>query len=135
MFNTFVNPATGRYACVGLDECEVAYLNDFRWSQEIIAWSDFLLLLEGQTVHLPRPKNQYATDMSINRTNTISYFGTSKGPIYNVRDDKESDMMSSRWQLFQFHYQIPASDTKNIQPCPYCFSELVLQGSEVDGSL
>ena len=81
MFNAFVNPATGRYAWVGLDECEVAYLNDFRWSQEIIAWKDFLLLLEGQTVHFPRPKNQYATDMCINRTNTIPFFGTSKGPI------------------------------------------------------
>ena len=43
---------------VGLDECEVAYINDFRWSTEIIAWIDFLLLLEGQKVHLPQPKNQ-----------------------------------------------------------------------------
>lgn len=52
IFKTFVNLATDRYAWVGLDKCEVAYLNDFRWTPEIIAWSDLLLLLEGQTVHL-----------------------------------------------------------------------------------
>jgi len=49
VFKAFVNPANGKYAWIGLDECEVAYLNDFRWSQEMITWSDFLLLLEGQT--------------------------------------------------------------------------------------
>ena len=70
MFKTLVNPAKDRYAWVGLDEFEVAYLNDFRWTPEIIAWNDFSLLLEGQTVHLPRPKNQFATDMYIDRTNT-----------------------------------------------------------------
>ena len=62
IFNCFVNPASGKYAWVGLDECELAYLNDFRWSAELIAWNEFLLLLEGQTGHLPRPKNQFATD-------------------------------------------------------------------------
>ena len=90
MFHAFVNPASGRYAWVGLDECEVAYLNDFRWTSESIAWSDFLLLLEGQTVHLPRPKNQFATDMRIDRENTIPFFATSKAQIefvgrYGVR--------------------------------------------------
>jgi hypothetical protein len=138
IFNAFVNPATGRYAWVGLDECEVAYLNDFRWSAEIIAWSDFLLLLEGQTVHLPRPKNQYATDLCIDRKNTIPFFATSKASIdyigrYNIRDDRESDMMHSRWQTFSFTHQIPADKAKHLEPCTHCFSKLVLEGSEVDG--
>ena len=67
MFKAFVNPVTGRYPWVGPDECEVVYLNDFRWSTEIIAWSDSLL--EDKTVHLTRPKNQYATDMCIKLKN------------------------------------------------------------------
>ena len=67
MFKAFVNPATGRYFWVGPDECEVVYLNDFRWSTEIIAWSDCLLVVK--TVHLTRPKNQYATDMYIKLKN------------------------------------------------------------------
>jgi len=84
MFKCFVNPAAGRYAWVGLDECEMAYLNDLRWSEELIKWNDFLLLLEGQTVHLPRPKNQFATDLVIERENKLPFFATSKAPIQFV---------------------------------------------------
>jgi len=111
IYRAFVNPATGKYAWIGLDQCEVAYLNDFRWSAEIIAWSDFLLLLEGQTVHLPRPKNQFSSDMCIERSNTIPFFATSKTDIefigkFNTRDERETDMMSSRWNTFYFLKQI-----------------------------
>ena len=67
IYKTFCNPATGRYAWVGLDNAEVAYLNDFRWSSEIIAWNDLLLLLGSLTVHLPRPNNVYATEMETSR--------------------------------------------------------------------
>ena len=74
IFKCFMNPAAGKYAWVGLDQCEVAYLNDFRWSEELIKWNDFLLLLEGQTVHLPRPKNQFATDLEIEREKYNSFF-------------------------------------------------------------
>ena len=135
IFKSFVNPATGRYAWIELDECEVAYLNDFRWSTEIIAWADFLLLLEGQTVHLPRPKNQFATDMCIDRSNTIPFFASSKTDIeyigkYNVRDQRECDMMSSRWMTFRFTKQIKTPEL--IEPCPNCFSRLILEGAEAN---
>ena len=138
MFKAFVNPATDRYPWVGLDECKVAYLNDFRWSTEIIAWSDFQLLLEGQTVHLPRPKNHYATDMCIQRENSIPFFATSREPIefigkYNIRDERESAMMSSRWHTFNFTHEI--ENVKNIDPCTCCFSILVLMGAEEDGDI
>lgn len=91
VFKSFVNPANRKYPWVGLEECEVAYLNDFHWSSEII-WSDFLLL---QTVHLSRPKNIYATDLCIWRDNSLPIFATRKSQIeyigkYNARDDWES---------------------------------------------
>jgi hypothetical protein len=137
IYKIFINPAVGKYAWVGLDECEVAYLNDFRWSPELITWSDFLLLLEGQTVHLPRPKNMFATDLCIPRENTIPIFATSKGPIefygkYNSRDERENDMMSSRWNIFTFSVQIPPNECKDMHPCARCFSNLVMSGSDVE---
>ena len=57
-----------------------------------------LLLLEGQTVHLPRPKNQFSTDLCIDRNSTIPFFATSKSDIeyvgkFNLSDERESDMM------------------------------------------
>ena len=56
IYKTFANPATGKYAWLGLDESEVAYLNDFRWSSELIAWNDLLFLLEGKqsTFHVQK---------------------------------------------------------------------------------
>lgn len=133
VFKAFINPATSKYAWIGLDECEIAFLNDFRWSSEIISWSDFLLLLEGQTVHLPRPKNQFASDMLIHRSNTIPFFATSKTEIeyigrYNERDQRESDMMSSRWMTFKFFKQIEKPE--HIEPCPKCFAKFVMEGHQ-----
>jgi len=138
VFKAFVNPANGKYAWIGLDECEVAYLNDFRWSPEMITWSDFLLLLEGQTVNLPRPKNLYASDMRIDRSNTIPFFATSKGPIeyvgkFNVRDERETDMMSSRWLTICFEKQI--EEPKHVEPCAKCFSKLVMAGVSENGQI
>ena len=137
IFKAFVNPTSTRYAWVGLDEAEVAYLNDFRWSSECIAWSDFLLLLEGQTVHLPRPKNQFATDLLVSRENTMPFFATSKSAIeyvgkYNNRDDRESDMMASRWRMFTFDKRI--ASPQHFDPCPRCFAELLALGIEEDGN-
>ena len=131
IFKTFLNPATGKYAWVGLDECEAVFLNDFRYSPEVIAWSDFLLLLEGATVHLPRPKNMFATDMEISRHSVLPIFATGPGPIRH-KDEIETDMMASRWQLFKFRYKIPQNDIIVMEPCPACFSKLVLTGSTTE---
>ena len=111
IFNAFVNPATTKYSLTNLENKEVAFVNDFWWSPESIAWSDFLLLLEGQTVNLPRPRNQFASDLLIDRSNNLSIFATSEGPIkyvgkFNLQDDREVNMMVSRWQIFSFFHEI-----------------------------
>ena len=56
IYKTFSNPASTMFTWVGADHSEVVFLNDFRWSAQIIPWHDFLMLLEGQTVHLLTPK-------------------------------------------------------------------------------
>ena len=82
----------------------------------------------------------YATDLCISRDNKFPIFATGKAPIeyigkYNVRDDKESDMMSTRWKVFSFFKQIPIKEAKNIPLCPHCFSVLVMLGSEKEDLL
>ena len=57
-----------------------------------MAWKELLLLLEGQTVHLPTPKNIYARDICINRDTPI--FATGKAEVkyigkLNTIDDIE----------------------------------------------
>jgi hypothetical protein len=90
-----------------------------------------MLLLEGQTVHLPTPKNIYARDIYIDRDTPI--FATGKAEIkyigkFNTTDDIENEIMSVRWKLFKFQHQIPKSEQKKVPCCPKCFSKLVLMG-------
>lgn len=134
LFQTFTNPATTSYAWVGSENAEVIFLNDFRWSPEILAWKDMLVLLEGQTLHLPVPKTHFSKDIVFDKDTPI--FATSKGPIVFVGkggyfDEKETEMMSARWKLFSFFYQIPESSQKEIPRCKLCFSELVMLGSNI----
>ena len=60
IFDTFLSPATCSYAWLGVEDKELIFLNEFRWSPTIIPWSDFLLLLEGHIVHFAAPKTTYS---------------------------------------------------------------------------
>ncbi|CAB4014049.1 uncharacterized protein LOC110251424 [Paramuricea clavata] len=97
MFNTFSNPANDKYAFVGIADADIMFLNDFQWDREMIPWRD-LLLLEGQPVHFPMPKNHYKDDIYLTRDTPIFATGkavtTFKGP-YNARDPTEDEMMVS----------------------------------------
>ena len=139
MYKAFMNPASAKYAFVGMDSCEVAVLNDFRFNSEMISWSELLNLLEGQTVHLPRPKNLYPNDMEIHRTNNLAIFATSKTDVeylgrYNQQDQRENEMMACRWNVFRFTHIIPQEEIerKKCSACPHCFSKMVMMGSEAD---
>ena len=98
----------------------------------IITWQDFLLLLEGQLVHLPAPKTHYAKGITFNLDTPI--FATGKGPIVfslsGIVDERETDMMAVRWNVFTFHVQIAPSEQKDLLPCGRCFAELVLGENE-----
>ena len=131
MFDTFFNPAADKYAWVGADKAEIILLNDFCWSKELIEWKSLLLLLEGDQVNLPVPKNNFVTDVCINRNTPV--FAASKSVItyrgaYNSQDQSEDDMMASRWKVFHFSNSIPESEQKNVSPCSKCFAQLVLMG-------
>ena len=47
VYKTFLNPAHGTFAWVGVDEREVIFLNDFRWSPTLIAWETFSCFVGG----------------------------------------------------------------------------------------
>ena len=131
IFATFLNSAADKYAWVGADKAEIILLNDFRWSKELIEWKSFLLLLEGDVVKLPAPKNHFSTDVCI--SNDIPVFATSKSTIkyrgsYNAQDQAEDAMMASRWKVFSFFHSIPENEQKDVAPCSKCFAELVLMG-------
>ncbi len=134
IYEAFQNPATTSYAWLGVEKAEIIFLNDFRWSNEIIAWKDFLILLEGQPIHFPAPKTTYAKDIFLQKDTPI--FATSKSPItyigkYNAIDERENEMMAARWKVFTFSHQIPQEQQKDLSPCGKCFSKLVLLGYDL----
>ncbi len=85
-------------------------------------------------MHLPAPKNQHSSDICIDAH--IPVFATSKEPIvYRNRngqiDERETEMMSVRWQVFELNRIIPQNEQKDITACPRCFAELVLLDEEI----
>lgn len=131
IFNCFENPSNDKYAWVGADKADVILMQDFRYSKDTIAWKDLLLLLEGETVKLPAPKNHFSTDVII--TSDIPIFATGKEKIkfrgsYNAIDDRETAMMDSRWRYVKFTHVFEKKDQKQIAPCTVCFAKLVQMG-------
>jgi len=128
IYNTFSNPASSTFAWVGADEAECIFLNDFRSSSTLIQWHDFLLMLEGQPVHLPAPKSHYAKDLVLEEDTPI--FATGKRPLVYMKngvvDERETDMMSVRWIIFNFNAQVPREAQKELLPCGKCFASLIL---------
>lgn len=128
IYHTFCNPASTTFAWVGAEQAECIFLNDFRWSQQIIPWHDLLLMLEGQTVHLPAPKSYFAKDLVFERDTPI--FCTGKRTLvyikHGVIDERECEMMAVRWRVFHFNNQISEEDKREIPVCKKCFARFIL---------
>ena len=128
IFRTFSNPATTTFAWVGAEQAECIFLNDFRWSAQIIPWQDLLLMLEGQPVHLPAPKSHYAKDLVLENDTPI--FATSKHELVFIKngviDETETEMMSVRWKVFHFKVPVERSQRRDIPVCAKCFARFIL---------
>ena len=129
IFHCFVNPASTTFAWVGAEEAEVIFLNDFRWSSQLIPWHDLLLLLEGQPVHLPAPKSHFSKDILLTCDTPI--FCTSSQKLSYIKNgainERETEMMLVRWNTFELYAQIPHNNQVNIKSCKKCFANLILR--------
>ena len=84
------------------------FLNDFHWSEKLIAWQDLLKLLEGgPALDVAVPKTHFSKDLVMDKN--TSMFATSisriryytKGSIHGL----ETEMMEVRWKTFSFYNQ------------------------------
>ena len=93
--------------------------------------ADLLLALEGDTVHLPAPKNLSSHDVELNRD--TPFFATSNAPIVLVKggsiDHTNTEMMNVRWRFFHFWRQIPVEKQQQLVPCGHCFSRFILENT------
>ncbi|PIK38661.1 hypothetical protein BSL78_24510 [Apostichopus japonicus] len=128
IFKVFSNPASTSFAWVGAEKAEVIFLNDFRWSPQIMPWHDLLLLLEGQMVHLPAPKTHFSQDFVLSGSTPV--FATGKNPLIYIKggqiEERETEMMTVRWRYFTFRSQIQANEQVDVPPCGPCFAKFIL---------
>ena len=133
IFKTFTNPATGTFAWMGVEDAEVVLLNDFHWHPSIIAWGNFLQLLEGDTVHITAAKNFCSKDIEFKKD--TPFFATADAPIVLVKgsslDQSNTQMMQVRWVFFNFWRQIPQEARVNLSPCPRCFARLIIDYHDI----
>ena len=127
--SVFENPSNDKYAWIGAEKARLILLQDFRYSKEVIAWHDLLLLLEGETVKLPAPKNHFNSDIVIDTD--VPIFATSKCEIvykgpFNTTDERETDMMANRWNVYKFKHVFQQHHQREIKPCRCCFAKLAL---------
>ena len=130
IFNAFANPASGTFSWVGVEEAEIIFLNDFRWSERIIPWQDLLRLLEGDKIHIATPKTQFAQDIILEKDTPIFCTGPSRIRKFSRDGDVnevESEMMEVRWKVFIFFHQLRTADVVDVPPCPRCFANFVLE--------
>ena len=129
IFRCFMNPATGTFSWIGAETTEAIFLNDFRRSPGIIPWHDLLNMLEGSTVQLPAPKCTHERNLLLDRDTPI--FATAIRDIMSIKgaviNDKETEMMACRWNIFRFYRQIPQAEQIELQPCPRCFAKIVVE--------
>ena len=112
----------------GVESGECIFLNDFRWSHQLIPWHDLLLLLKGHVVHVAAPKTHFAKDITFTADTPI--FCTGKHPLMYIKngvvDECQTEMMIVRWWIFHFNYQIPREQQRESPLCLRCLSELII---------
>ena len=125
IYKAFCNPATGSFAWIGAENAEIIFLNDFRWHPKIIGWADLLQALEGDTVHLPAPKNISNRDVELKKD--TPFFATSDAPLVLIKaggiDNTNTQMMNVRWRFFHLWRQIPVEEQQELLPCGHCFAK------------
>ena len=136
IYKTFCNPATGSFVWLGAENAEIIFLNYFRWHPKIIAWADFRQALEGDTVHLPSPKNVCIRDLKLNKD--APFFASSDAPLVLIKagaiDSLNTRMMNVRWRFYHFWNQIPKEEQEELIPYSRCFAKFILNNVSVRGT-
>lgn len=135
IYRVFFQPASGSFNWLHAPKAEVIFLNDIRYEekgdQEVMPWRQFLNLLEGCTVNIRRPGNQYDGDFAWTDS-SAPVFATAETPIVRIQHGAvvqgETEQIQERWgEIMWLHYRFVGEKVNyNIVKCKRCFAELLL---------
>ena len=126
----FSTPAKGGFPLLGLEDCRVVVLDDWRFNQDVLGYPLQLLWFEGKAIVIARPQNAYAGH--------LRYTGDAPIFITTLRSDiahmsgkgilsGDVSMMLARLKIFDFHCRIPDGEAK-VPACARCFARFLLRG-------
>ena len=104
-----------------------------------IPWDKFVNLLEGFEVTLPALMNRFSENVVIKKKMPVQAT-SSKSVFYQVHDRLEpqtpmhgtqNDMMSCRWNCFEFSHQFRGKDKVDIEDCTSCFAYFILNFADM----
>jgi len=78
---------------------------------------------KAKNFKLAAPRNLYKNDVNI--TENVASFATGKSEIkckgsYNMTDEREDEMMKSRWRVFKFHHQFNRTEKSGDMCSLFC---------------
>ena len=119
----------------GIVNKKVAVLQDLRPQSMRIGWDSLLVLLEGQHVAVPMPRNVNSEDVTRSAKGTPFFISGSDKLRISTEDayregvdvETQNAMMAARLRYFYFPHSRSKRDCKRCPPCGSCFSRW-LQG-------
>ena len=122
----FATPSKGSFPLLGLEQCRLALLDDWRFGDDVISYNVQLLWFEGKSVMIARPQNSFAGHYRYSRGDPV-FLTTLEADLHQTRAKVQQGdvaMMLKRLRLFRFHKVIPAPE--EVAPCACCFAHFLL---------
>ena len=138
--HVFISPEEGRFPLVDLPGKKVAFLDEWRFDDQVLSYSTQCLWMDGSAVLINRPQNQQGICGHLKYRGTAPIFATSKlsdiealaeaaadDPVTGVPKDSEASMLYRRLKVYPYFVRIP-KPPPNTPFCAYCFSYMLLHG-------
>lgn len=128
---TFNNPNNDKYAWLGAEKAGLIFVNDIRWSPEMIAWKDFCYFLRGLRLFIcPLPRIIMNIILRLKPIHIYYCNGQIRNKIYH---QIQFHWPRRRWNVSQMKaVQVPSSNftgwAKGCHPILYMFLQVVLNG-------
>lgn len=119
-------PLKSGFPLQDLPSKEVILWNDFRLVEDVLSWSNLLLIFEGTDITIRRPRNEFQGDLDFKVIQPV--FITSLEALRHYNPE-EKEMMDRRFAFLHFAKTLPATKVRKAPPCASCFASLCLPNS------
>ena len=135
--HVFSTPEKGSFALLHLPGRKVAFLDEWRFSDDVLSWSAQCMWYDGSVVSVKRPQNVPGQSGHLEYRGTAPIFVTTKlrdlenlawwaadDPWTGEPRDAEASMIYRRLKVYEYRTRIPKPPAKTPF-CARCFAQLI----------